>query len=100
PGEVWTREMLIHRIWPEGTFVNYDRGLNSAATRLRQVIGDSADAPLYVETVGRKGYRFIAPVKRTTVPEIGLQVSGGIEGRPSSRPRTAEPAAQEPIQQG
>src|SRR6202171_2381165 len=52
PGEVCTREVLIHRLWPEGTFVDYDRGLNPAATRLRQVIGDSADAPRYVETVG------------------------------------------------
>ena len=41
PGEVCPREVLIRRIWPEGTFVDYDRGLNSAATRLRQVIGDS-----------------------------------------------------------
>src|SRR6266513_1496612 len=49
PGEVCTREALIHRIWPEGTFVDYDRGLNSAATRLRQVIGYSADAPRNVD---------------------------------------------------
>ncbi|MCC6391462.1 MAG: winged helix-turn-helix domain-containing protein [Bryobacterales bacterium] len=69
PGEVFTREELIYRIWPEGTFVDYDRGLNSAATRLRQVLGDTADAPRYIETLGRKGYRFIAPVEHIPNPE-------------------------------
>ncbi|MBV8906556.1 MAG: winged helix-turn-helix domain-containing protein, partial [Acidobacteriia bacterium] len=64
PGEIRTREDLIRNIWPEGTFVDYERGLNVAITRLRQVLGDSADAPRYIETVGRKGYRFIAPVER------------------------------------
>jgi eukaryotic-like serine/threonine-protein kinase len=63
-GEICTREDLIRAIWAEGTFVDYERGLNAAITRLRQVLGDSADAPRYVETLGRKGYRFIAPVER------------------------------------
>jgi Tol biopolymer transport system component/DNA-binding winged helix-turn-helix (wHTH) protein len=63
PGEICTREDLIRKIWPEGTFVDYEHGLNAAVTRLRQVMGDSADTPRYVETVGRKGYRFIAPVE-------------------------------------
>src|SRR5262245_50229908 len=64
PGDMRTREDLIRKIWPEGTFVDYERGLNVAVTRLRQVLGDSADAPRYIETLGRKGYRFIAPVQR------------------------------------
>ncbi len=82
PGEVCTRDHLIRRIWPEGTFVDYDRGLNSAATRLRQVLGDTADAPRYVETVDRKGYRFIAPVEHILHPK-GSLVSATIEaGRP------------------
>ncbi len=81
PGEVCTRDALIHRIWPEGTFVDYDRGLNSAATRLRQVIGDSADAPRYIETVGRKGYRFIAPVEQIAPTGTGLPADTGMEGR-------------------
>lgn len=62
PGEICTREELIRTIWPEGTFVDYERGLNVTVTRLRQVLGDSADAPRYIETVGRRGYRFVAPV--------------------------------------
>ena len=81
PGEVCTREALIHKIWPEGTFVDYDRGLNSTATRLRQVIGDSADAPRYIETVGRKGYRFIAPVEQISPPGTVLPADTGMEGR-------------------
>jgi len=64
PGEIRTREDLIRSIWPEGTFVDYERGLNVAITRLRQVLGDSADAPRYIETLGRKGYRFVAPIER------------------------------------
>jgi len=62
PGEICTREELIRTIWPAGTFVDYERGLNVALTRLRQVLGDSADTPRYIETVGRKGYRFVAPI--------------------------------------
>jgi Tol biopolymer transport system component/DNA-binding winged helix-turn-helix (wHTH) protein len=69
PGVICTREDLIRRIWPAGTFVDYEHGLNAAVTRLRQVMGDSADTPRYVETVGRKGYRFIAPVERIPAAE-------------------------------
>src|SRR5215467_9205642 len=70
PGEICTREDLIRSIWPEGTFVDYERGLNVAITRLRQVLGDSADVPRYVETVGRRGYRFIAPVERVALETV------------------------------
>lgn len=62
PGEVVTRDELIVRLWPDGTVVDFDRGLNAAVTRLRQVLSDSADAPKYVETVAGRGYRFVAPV--------------------------------------
>src|SRR5499433_46370 len=61
PGEVITREELIRRLWPEGTFVDFDRGLNVAVTRLRQALADSAESPRYVETVARRGYRLIGP---------------------------------------
>ena len=63
PGEVITREELSARLWPDGTFVDFDRGLNAAVARLRQVLNDSAETPRYVETVARRGYRFIAPVE-------------------------------------
>src|SRR5579872_1244950 len=73
PGDIRSREELIRKIWPEGTFVDYERGLNVAITRLRQALGDSADTPRYVETVGRKGYRFIAPLEPVAVPEPAQQ---------------------------
>jgi Tol biopolymer transport system component/DNA-binding winged helix-turn-helix (wHTH) protein len=63
PGEVVSREDLISRLWADGTHVDYDRGLNAAVTRLRQALSDSAERPRYVETVSRRGYRFIAPIE-------------------------------------
>jgi Tol biopolymer transport system component/DNA-binding winged helix-turn-helix (wHTH) protein len=63
PGEVITREELRSRLWPGDTFVDFDHGLNAAIKRLRDALGDSADNPRFVETLARRGYRFIAPVE-------------------------------------
>jgi len=60
-GEVVTREELQRRIWAADTFVDFDRGLNNAIKRLREALGDSAEHPQFVETLARRGYRFIAP---------------------------------------
>jgi serine/threonine-protein kinase len=84
PGTMCSREELIHRIWPEGTFVDYEHGLNATVTRLRQVMGDSADNPRYVETIGRKGYRFIAPVEPLSMPD-GSQAQEGVEVGPAGQ---------------
>lgn len=62
PGELVTRDELRPRLWPVDTFVDFEHGLNAAVKRLRDVLGDSADTPRFVETVPRRGYRFIAPV--------------------------------------
>ena len=62
PGEVVTREELQRVLWSGDTFVEFDEGLNKAVQKLRQTLGDSADNPRFIETVPRKGYRFIAPV--------------------------------------
>ena len=62
PGEVLSREELQRRLWSADTFVDFENGLNTAAKRLRAALSDSADQPVYVETVARTGYRFIAPV--------------------------------------
>jgi Tol biopolymer transport system component/DNA-binding winged helix-turn-helix (wHTH) protein len=62
PGAVIAREELVRRLWPEGTYVDFERGLNAAVTRLRQALSDSAENPRYVETVARRGYRFIEEV--------------------------------------
>src|SRR5580700_8467317 len=62
PGGVVTREEIQKRLWPGDTFVDFDRGLNRAANRLRESLGDEADSPRFIETLPRRGYRFIAPV--------------------------------------
>jgi TolB-like protein/DNA-binding winged helix-turn-helix (wHTH) protein/Flp pilus assembly protein TadD len=64
PGEIVTREELRKRLWPSDTFVDFDVGLNTAVKRLRDVLGDSAEGSRYVETLPRRGYRFIASVER------------------------------------
>src|SRR6266480_3125631 len=58
-GDVVTREELSGALWPSGTFVDFDRGLNTAINKLRVALGDSAEEPRFIETVGRRGYRFI-----------------------------------------
>ena len=63
-GELVTREDLQQALWSSGTFVDFDHGLNTAVMKLREALGDSADKPLYIETVPKRGYRFIAPVSR------------------------------------
>jgi DNA-binding winged helix-turn-helix (wHTH) protein len=63
-GEVVTREELRQRLWPADTFVDFEHGMNNAVKKLRAALGDSADVPVYVETLARVGYRFIAPVDR------------------------------------
>jgi DNA-binding winged helix-turn-helix (wHTH) protein/Tol biopolymer transport system component len=68
PGEMVTREQLRDRLWPSDTFVDFERSLNAAVAKLRQALGDSAEQPLYVETVARKGYRFVAPVTASDTP--------------------------------
>jgi DNA-binding winged helix-turn-helix (wHTH) protein len=60
PGELVTREELRQRLWPDSTFVDWDNGLNTALTKLRDALGDSAEKPRYIETFPRRGYRFIA----------------------------------------
>jgi TolB-like protein/DNA-binding winged helix-turn-helix (wHTH) protein/Tfp pilus assembly protein PilF len=63
PGELVTREELHRKLWPADTFVNFEHGLNAAIKRLRQALNDSADTPRFVETLPRRGYRFIAPIQ-------------------------------------
>src|SRR5215467_2352138 len=59
PREVVTREELRLRLWPQDTFVDFDHGLNTAMVKLRDVLGDSASNPKYVETIAKRGYRFL-----------------------------------------
>ena len=63
PGEVVTREELRKKLWPEDTFVDFDNSLNTGINKIREALGDSADNPRFVETLPRRGYRFIYPVE-------------------------------------
>src|SRR3984957_10445970 len=63
PGELVTREALGKELWPEDTFVDFDSGLNSAIKKLREALGDSRESSQFIETLPRRGYRFIAPVE-------------------------------------
>ena len=64
PGELVTRDALRQRLWPGDTFVDFEQGVNAAVKRLRETLADSAESPRFVETLPRRGYRFIAPVER------------------------------------
>jgi len=84
PNEILTREELRRALWPEDVFVDFDHGISSAINRLRDALGDSAENPIFVETVERKGYRWIAPVhstiarlksQATVVEEAGEKIS-------------------------
>ena len=68
PGTLITREELRQRVWPQDTFVDFDHALNTAVKKLRNVLSDDADAPRYIETVPRRGYRFVGPIQPVPVP--------------------------------
>jgi TolB-like protein/DNA-binding winged helix-turn-helix (wHTH) protein/Tfp pilus assembly protein PilF len=75
PGELVTREELRKRLWPADTFVNFEYGLNAAVKRLRQALNDSAGNPRFVETLPRRGYRFLAPVQTVNGGEVAPQLN-------------------------
>jgi cholera toxin transcriptional activator len=73
PGQLLTREEICRELWPNDTFVDYEHGVNSAINRIREALGDTASSPRFVETLARRGYRFVAPVERV---ENGALSSG------------------------
>src|SRR5205823_6783523 len=86
PCEIVTREELRQKLWPAHTFVDFDRSLNKAMTKLRSALGDSAESPRYVETIPRHGYRFLPAVQ--THGESGSNGTSeiSIQGNGSSGP--------------
>jgi cholera toxin transcriptional activator len=86
PGEMLTREEICRELWPDGTFVDYEHGMNSAVNRLREALGDEARSPRFVETLARRGYRFLAPVERIAVDEDASTASGEISEEPRAVP--------------
>jgi TolB-like protein/DNA-binding winged helix-turn-helix (wHTH) protein/Flp pilus assembly protein TadD len=89
PGEVVTREELQKKLWPADTFVDFDQGLNKAINKLREALGDSAETPRFVETVARRGYRFLAEVKPVERP-VGGKIRTA--AAPDPAPQTHGPA--------
>lgn len=86
PGDVVTRDELRQRLWHSDTFVDFEYGLNAAVKRLREVLSDSADSPRYIETIPRRGYRFIAAVGESPLP-------AGLEAKKNNLWKVAVPAA-------
>jgi DNA-binding winged helix-turn-helix (wHTH) protein/TolB-like protein len=84
-GEVVTRDELRKRLWAEDTFVDFDHRLAVAVSKLRDALRDSAEKPLFVETVGRRGYRFVGHLESTNSP-VDSKSGGGDTSLPSSRP--------------
>jgi len=80
PGELVTREELRTKLWPGDTFVDFNHGLNAAMNKLRDALSDSADDPRYIETLPRRGYRFVAPVERVAA----ITVASGVQPSPPS----------------
>jgi len=87
PGQLVTREELRQRLWPADVFVDFEHGINSAINRLRDCLGDSADNPHYVQTIGRRGYRWIAPITPIAINAAApnLVPSKWQAGKPRSR---------------
>jgi cholera toxin transcriptional activator len=116
PGDLLTREEISRELWPDGTFVDFDHGVNSAVNRIREALGDTAINPRFVETLARRGYRFVAPVERValeqtlspptpqpavfqsskpaTSGEASTSLLSGILASPDDLPRTSYPVVQ------
>ena len=78
-GDVVTREELQQKLWPANTFVDFDHGLNKAINKIREALGDSADTPRFVETVARRGYRFLADVRVSSPPPAIAVLTPSVE---------------------
>jgi DNA-binding winged helix-turn-helix (wHTH) protein len=104
PKEVVTREELRQRLWPQDTFVDFDHGLNTAMVKLRDVLGDSASKPKFIETIAKRGYRFLgdaeviseqpalAETKASAPAEIGATTIGNPNLHPASGPAESDSA--------
>jgi len=90
PGELVSRTEIQQRLWPDGTFVDFDHGLNTAINKIREALGDSASSPRFVETLARRGYRFIAPVEAVGTDSFPAPIDSGSDA--NARPSLLVPA--------
>jgi DNA-binding winged helix-turn-helix (wHTH) protein len=92
-GEVVTREELREKLWPADTFVDFDHSLNTAVNKVRDALGDSASSPRFVETLARRGYRFVGPIER-----LSLTTQGSTAGvKPALEERPVHPDLEIPL---
>ena len=93
-GRVVTREHLRRRLWPDGTVVEFDQAINKAASELRNALGDSASSPRFVETLAKRGYRFVCPVEgRPRAPWTST-----LDGFPTDAQRACRVVGREPFE--
>ncbi|MFZ0523943.1 MAG: winged helix-turn-helix domain-containing protein, partial [Candidatus Acidiferrales bacterium] len=90
PGELLTRKELQERLWPADTFVDFEHGVNAAIQTLRRALSDSHKNPRYIETLPRRGYRFIAPVEKM---QAAAATATATSAPPASAPAPATPAS-------
>src|SRR5580693_8181146 len=104
-GQLLTREEIARELWPDGTFVDYEHGVNSAVNRIREALGDAASSPRFVETLARRGYRFVAPVELVASldraagladakADSGPALRGRILATPEELPKVPHPVVQ------
>jgi DNA-binding winged helix-turn-helix (wHTH) protein len=96
PGELLTREELHQRLWPENTFFDFDHNLNNAMNKLREALNDSSEEPKYIETLPRRGYRFIASIEEFAAPASHSRSDVSLREAPVVLP--AEPASCLPVE--
>ena len=107
PGEMVTREELRSKLWPADTFVDFDHSLNTAVNKLREALGDAAANPRFVQTVARRGYRFIAPVQENgsaqSIPVQSPSPESGelrMQAQPAFHPQLAVPIPRRGLTRG
>lgn len=94
-GEMLTREEICRELWPGDTFVDYEHGVNSTVNRLREALGDKASNPRFVETLARRGYRFVAPVERIPMDEgLNIEAREQVVAREANVSQVEAPIAQ------
>jgi DNA-binding winged helix-turn-helix (wHTH) protein len=91
PGQLLTREEISRELWPGGTFVDFEHGVNSAVNRIREALGDKANAPRFIETLARRGYRFVAPVERIALDADSQPAPPEPLSSPANGPAPASP---------
>jgi cholera toxin transcriptional activator len=96
-GDVVTREELRQKLWAADTFVDFDHGLNTAVNKLRELLGDSASSPRFIETLARRGYRFIAPVQSDSQSHLQTGAEQGVAKPAAPLPQETNPELRQEV---